>query len=357
MEGEGHGKAPPFLVPRGDLAVPAAELQEDLRRTVLLPAQLQDLREGQLRGRLAALPRRRPVDEGHREDALDEALPADALALADQRLTAEAQDLRRPLLPRGEGPGVREGEILLGHGGEKTGLLDLLPFFQPGLRRRRNVRGKTQGCRTAGPQPDRQAAAGEDLPGVRQAVFQALQFRLRQKAHSVPHSLRLGPEGQGEPQAPDAALPLRDIEQRHPDHAAHLCPPAGDLPPVEEDPALPIDDPGDVRAGIRHDGLCRLLLGDDLLRPDGKGVQGVFLPFQLHCSNRPFPLVCPAASLFRSCPRYAGKKRNGRFRGHPSSTRKSLRSRPRRALGDFQTTILMDPSPFSGVGSSRSRRR
>ena len=40
MEGEGHGKAPPFLVPRGDLAVPAAELQEDLRRTVLLPAQL-----------------------------------------------------------------------------------------------------------------------------------------------------------------------------------------------------------------------------------------------------------------------------------------------------------------------------
>ena len=41
-------------------------------------------------------------------------------------------------------------------------------------------------------------------------------------------------------------------------------------------------------------------------------------------------------------------ERDGRFRGHPSCapTRKSLRSRPRRALGDFQTTILIRPLPF-----------
>ena len=179
VEGEGHGEVPALLVPWGDLAVPAAEGEGDLHRAVLLPSQLQDLRERQLRGCLAALSRRRPVEEGRREDALDEALPADPLALADQRLTAEAQDLRRPLLPRGEGPGVRKGEVLLRHGGEKAGLLGLLPLLQPGLRRRRDIRGEAQGRRAAGPQADRQAAAGEDLPGVRQAVFQAFQFRLR----------------------------------------------------------------------------------------------------------------------------------------------------------------------------------
>ena len=116
VEGERHLEAAALLVPRGDLTVPAAELEGKIHGAVLLASQLQNLGEGKLRGRTAALSRRRPVEERNREDALYQALSPDALALADQCLAAETQDLRRPLPSRGESPDVREGEVLLRHG-------------------------------------------------------------------------------------------------------------------------------------------------------------------------------------------------------------------------------------------------
>ena len=102
-----------------------------------------------------------------------------------------------------------------------------------------------------------QLAAGEYLPGIQHPAFQQLDLRLHHYMGAPGQPFPLRRKGHGEFQCPDAGLILRRVEDRHPDGAGDavlLC------AAVEADHALRRNDPGDVRAVIRNDGLRGLLL-------------------------------------------------------------------------------------------------
>ena len=125
---------------------------------------------------------------------------------------------------------------------------------------------------------------GEDLPGIEQTGLQQLRPGLRRQGGALRQGVGvpLGGKGDGELQCPDAALPVGSIEDADPHGAGDLRPAVPDLPAVEEHRALGLDDPGDVRAVVRHDGLRRLLLGQNQLTAAVISLKAIFLQFQFH---------------------------------------------------------------------------
>ena len=127
---------------------------------------------------------------------------------------------------------------------------------------------------------------GEDLAGVQHPGLQKLRLRVRQQRRAVRQTASVGlhREGHGKFQGPDAPLPLRRVQHRHPDGAGDLCPAVPHLPAVQEHLARGLDDPRNVRTVVRHDGLRCLLLSQCQLSRRLIGVEAGLFQFQFHGS-------------------------------------------------------------------------
>ena len=148
-----------------------------------------------------------------------------------------------------------------------------------------------------------QLAAGEDLPGIQHPAFQQFNLRLRRYMGAPGQPFALRRKGHGEFQRPDAGLILRCVEDRHPDGAGDavlLC------AAVETDHSLCRNDPGDVRAVIRDDGLRCLLLGQRLWLSQFVCIQTLLFQFKFHVGILPFRSVYFSAVYERRRPLMPG---------------------------------------------------
>ena len=112
-----------------------------------------------------------------------------------------------------------------------------------------------------------QLAVGENLPGIQHPGLQKLGFGLRRQMLAIRQSpaIALRGKGDGEFQSANTALPVRGVENRDPDRAGEFRLPLPQLPAVEVNLPVRLDDPGNVGAVIRYDRLRGFLLGQSQL--------------------------------------------------------------------------------------------
>ena len=168
---------------------------------------------------------------------------------------------------------------------QRGGVLRLLPLLDAQARVLRFYIGADLRLRPAvAGQARHQLAVGKDLAGIQRPRLQKLRLRLRQQRHTLRHGLRvrLGGKRHGKFQRAHAALAVRRVEDRHPHGAGDLRLSVPQLPAVEIDPALRVDDAGDVGTVVRHDRLRRLLLRQRQLAARLIGVEAVLFQFQFH---------------------------------------------------------------------------
>ena len=129
-----------------------------------------------------------------------------------------------------------------------------------------------------------QLAVCKDLPWIQHPGLQKFRLRLRRQIQAARQTaaVALHREGHGELQRADAALPVGGVQHRYPDRAGELRLSVPQLPAVEIDLSISLDDPRDIWTVVRHDGLSRLLLCQYQLTACLIGIQACFFQIQFH---------------------------------------------------------------------------
>ena len=165
-------------------------------------------------------------------------------------------------------------------------MLLFLLFFDAQLRPCLHVRTDPQGPALEAGEAGHQLAVCEHLPGIQHPGLQKLRLCLCQQDGTIGKAAAVALRGErhGKFQGSDASLPLRRVQHRHPDRSGDRSPAVPELPAVEKHPARGLNDPCDVRAVVRHNGLRRLLLGQCQLGARGRSfsipVPWFALPFR-----------------------------------------------------------------------------
>ena len=181
---------------------------------------------------------------------------------------------------------LREGEVLLHDMRQQDDMLLFLLFFDAQLRPCLHVRTDPQGPALEAGEAGHQLAVCEHLPGIQHPGLQKLRLCLCQQDGTIGKAAAVALRGErhGKFQGSDASLPLRRVQHRHPDRSGDRSPAVPELPAVEKHPARGLNDPCNVRAVVRHDGLRRLLLGQCQLGARLIGVEAGLFQFQFHGS-------------------------------------------------------------------------
>ena len=276
MEIQRHGNLPPLVVGAVDLQIRSRQLQMNRGHGPLgPPLNLHNLGKGELGCGGAAAASGGAVQQSHSKHALKHQLAAHHLGLSHRAQNPAGQQLRRALPSRREADLLREGVVLFSKMGHQDGVLLLLPLFNLQAVVPLHICAEAQGTPLKTGDPGNQLAVGKDLPGIQHPGFQKLDFRIGQQVHAPcqASAVALGGKGHGKFQYPDAALPLWGVQHRHPYRAGDLRLAVPQLPAVQKDLALCFDDPGNIRAVVRYNGLRGFLLGQRQLTACLIGVQ------------------------------------------------------------------------------------